>query len=85
VTGSQSGTTARVRSWNSITNQLQVSTVSGEFVTGETIVGSDSGASRGLITIDAYPADDGYSDNQNIENEADSIIDFNEINPFGMP
>ncbi len=85
VTGSQSGTTARVRSWSSITNQLQVSTVSGEFIAGETIVGSDSGASRGLITIDTYPADDGYSDNQNIETEADSIIDFNEINPFGMP
>lgn len=85
VTGSQSATTARVKSWNSITNKLEVSSVAGEFIEGETIVGSDSGASRGLITINTDPVNDGFADNENIQTEADSIIDFNEINPFGMP
>lgn len=85
VTGSISSTTARVRSWNSTTNRLEISNVSGEFLVSEAIVGSDSGASHKLRIINANPANDGFADNENIENEADSIIDFHESNPFGMP
>ena len=85
VTGSQSGVTARVKSWNSITNILQVSNIDGEFLLGENIVGSESGASHYLSKIDAMPTDDGYSANDEIENEANNIIDFTETNPFGMP
>jgi hypothetical protein len=85
VVGSISSTTARVRSWNSITNSLEVSNVTGEFLVSETIVGSASSASRKLRVINTNPANDGFADNENIENEADSIIDFSEINPFGMP
>jgi hypothetical protein len=85
VTGSISGTTAKVRSWNSITNILNVSTVSGEFVVGENIVGSSSGASYPLRTVDVDTTNDGYSANDEIEIEADKIIDFSESNPFGMP
>ena len=85
VTGSSSGTTARVRVWNSETNELEVGTVSGEFTRGETITGQTSGAAYKLRIADAQPADDGFADNINIETEADSIIDFSEQNPFGMP
>ena len=85
ITGSSSGTTARVRTWDSTTNSLVVGTVAGEFVAGETLTGSTSGASYELRLIDSQPADDGFADNINIENEADSIIDFSEQNPFGMP
>ena len=85
VTGSSSGTTARVRVWNSETNVLEVGTVSGEFTRGETITGSTSGATYELRVVDAQPADDGFADNINIETEADAIIDFSEQNPFGMP
>jgi hypothetical protein len=85
VTGSTSGTTARVRSWNVITNVLEVSTVSGSFTPGESIVGTASSASRKLRSIDAFAVEDGYSDNEIIETEADSIIDFSNTNPFGMP
>ena len=85
VVGSISSTTARVRSWNSVTNILEVSNVAGEFLVSDTIIGSDSGASHKLRAINTNPANDGFADNQNIENEADSIIDFSEINPFGMP
>ena len=35
VTGSTSGVTARVRTWNAVTNILEVNTVSGTFVLGE--------------------------------------------------
>jgi hypothetical protein len=85
VTGSTSGTTARVRSWNVITNVLEVSSVSGSFTPGESIVGTASSASRKLRSIDAFAVEDGYSDNEIIETEADSIIDFSNTNPFGMP
>ena len=85
VTGSSSGTTARVRVWNSETNELEVGTVSGEFTRGETITGQTSGAAYKLRIADAQPADDGFADNINIETEADAIIDFSEQNPFGMP
>ena len=85
VTGSESGTTARVRTWNSTTNVLEVGTVDGEFTVGENIVGSTSGASYALRTADSQPADDGFADNINIETEADAILDFSEQNPFGIP
>ena len=85
VTGSASSTTARVRTWNSVTNILEVSSVSGSFSLGENIVGSTSGASHQLRLIDTDPPNDGYTDNQSIESEGDSIVDFSERNPFGVP
>ena len=85
IVGSISSTTARVRSWNSTTNELEISNVSGEFLISENIVGYDSGASHALRMIDTYPVNDGYTDNKNIGTEADLIIDFSEKNPFGTP
>ena len=85
VTGSISGTTARVRSWNSSSNQLEVASVTGTFQIGENIVGSDSGASHQLRLIDLNAPNDGYASNSEIETEADSIVDFSEVNPFGIP
>jgi len=85
VVGSASSTTARVKSWNSITNILEVSNVTGEFEVGENVVGAASSASHELRLINTYPPDNGYSANEEIENEADQIIDFSERNPFGIP
>ena len=85
VTGSISGTTARVKTWNSVTNELEVYTVSGDWTVGERIVGSSSGASRQLRVISLDPVDDGFADNINIETQADAILDFSEQNPFGIP
>jgi hypothetical protein len=84
VTGSTSGTTARVRSWNSGTNILEVSNVTGTFRVGEDIVGSTSGASHALRKANTDPVDDGFADNTDIETAADAIIDFSERNPFGQ-
>ena len=85
VTGSTTGTTGRVRTWNSTTNVLELGSVDGEFTPGENIVGSTSGASYALRVVDVQPVDDGFADNINIETEADSILDFSEQNPFGIP
>jgi hypothetical protein len=85
VIGSASSTTARVKSWSSVTNILEVSNVTGEFEVGENIVGSASSSSHKLRLINVYPPDNGYSSNKEIENEADQIIDFSERNPFGVP
>ena len=85
VTGSTSNTTARVRSWDSDTNVLEVGSVSGSFSAGETLTGSTSGATRVLRVVDKTVNNDPYADNYDIENEADAILDFTEQNPFGMP
>jgi hypothetical protein len=87
VTGSQSGVTARVKSWNSVTRVLQVSNITGDFIKGENIVGSTSNASHYLLSIDDLPSisKDGFAANDEIEEEALDIIDFDESNPFGMP
>ena len=85
VTGQTSGTTARVKTWNSITNTLEVGTVAGTFALGEYIVGKSSGASHKLRIVDADPLDDGFADNKIIETVADTILDFSEGNPFGNP
>ena len=85
ITGSTSGVTARVRSWNSTTNALEVASPTGSFSTGETITGSTSGATRTLRSIDKTITNDPYADNFNIEAEADKILDFTEQNPFGTP
>lgn len=85
VVGSSSSTRGRVKSWNSVTNELKISIVSGTFVSGEMIVGQESGASYKLRILKSNNIVDPYADNDNIEEAADSIIDFSEKNPFGTP
>lgn len=85
ITGSSSGTTAKVKSWNASTSILQISNITGSFVNGETITGSESGAVYQYRKISISNADDSYAQNTTIENEADNIIDFTDKNPFGMP
>ena len=85
VTGSITGTTARVRKWDITTNQLEVSNISGYFSNGEVLVGTASSASFQLRSINENINDDGFADNTDIETEADSILDFSEQNPFGIP
>ena len=94
VTGSSSGVTGRVKSWNAVTNVLEVSNINGDFTNGESLVGDESGASYALRILNTDNlADSGdstnkagqYEDNKIIQTEADGILDFTEKNPFGMP
>jgi hypothetical protein len=87
VTGSRSGTTARVKSWDFDTKILKVSFVNNVtpngFFPGETIVGSTSNAQYSVNTYSNSNPYDTYGDNLHIQNEADLILDFSESNPFG--
>ena len=85
VVGSISSTTALVRNWDSVNNILQVSNVSGTFVNGDVLTGSESGATYKVRIITTYNTVDRYAENEVIESEADGIIDFSESNPFGNP
>ena len=85
VTGSVSGTTARVKQWDAVNNSLEVSVVDGAFLRGETIVGQESGASFAIRLVDKDDKVDPFADNDTIETTADDIIDFTKTNPFGMP
>ena len=85
ITGSITGVTGRVRTWNASTNVLEVTNVSGMFSIGEDLTGGSSGAVHALRIVSEDPPEDGFADNINIETEADSILDFTEQNPFGIP
>ena len=83
VTGSRSGATARVKRWNKSTNILQVGITSGTFYPGELIIGAKSGAEYEINVSAANTTIDKYSQNDEIEFEADNILNFTESNPFG--
>lgn len=83
VVGSRSGTVARVKSWDKDTNILEISINNGQFYPGEFIVGSTSSARYSIKQHDMTALRDKYEENDEIQTEADLIIDFSESNPFG--
>ena len=83
VTGSVSGARARVKSWDSDTNVLKVGITDGDFLPGDVIVGSASSARYSLDEMLEEKFADKYEQNDEIEEEADLILDFTENNPFG--
>ena len=91
VTGSLSGTTAVVREFKRRTDlnvvdppiELRVAINNGQFSAGETITGSKSSATYILKSYDNDSYEDSYDINEEIELEADNILDFTESNPFG--
>ena len=85
VTGEESSTTARVKHWDSDTDILQVGIVTGRFFTGEQITGAKSGAAYDIqyVGTASTTLTDKYQQNDELESEADAILDFTESNPFG--
>lgn len=83
VIGETSGTKSRVKTWDSTTNTLKVGTVSGDFIPGEIIVGSISSARYPLQKYQVSDLYDKYEQNDEIQQESDSIVDFSESNLFG--
>jgi len=81
VTGTRTGTTGYVKSWDYQNRVLKLSVVDGTFARGESIVGA--GASYKVSTVQTNEFIDEYASNIDIENEADQILDFSESNPFG--
>ena len=84
VSGSLSGAIGIVKNWSSSTKQLKVSGMGTDFVPGDIVVGA---ASSAIYIIGGYKVyelqEPSYDNNDEIEEEADEIIDFTEINPFG--
>ena len=91
VTGNISGTQARVKNFKRRTDidaqnppiELQVSINTGKFYPGEVLVGSISSSRYIIESYDTNSYEDPYDANEEIEIEADFIIDFSESNPFG--
>ena len=75
------GATGYVREWDADDRTLKLATVNGTFQNGESVVGA--GASYKVSTVDTNEFLDEFADNIDIESEADKIIDFSQVNPFG--
>ena len=88
VEGSQSGTQARIRGWDQVTLELQLTNLDpakGEvfFTPGETITGKTSGAQYSVKSYTEKQAyQNVYSDNDDIEEAADVVVDKSEFNQF---
>jgi len=84
VTGGTSGATAYVKDWNSVSGILKIGNVSGTYIDGETITGSSSSAQYMIYDVGENPEYlDKYEQNDEIQTESNSIIDFTEKNLFG--
>ena len=84
VTGQQSNVVGRVKNWDADTGILQVGIMTGTFYEGERLVGSKSGATYETSTTGAASTNtDYFRQNEDIELDADSFLDFSESNPFG--
>jgi len=84
VTGSTTGITAEVKSWDSGTRILQVINRTGTFATGEALTGDSSSAVWVVGTFTTLNnTNSEYDQNLEIELEADNLIDWGEKNPFG--
>jgi hypothetical protein len=86
VIGSISGAVGSVRDWNSDNNKLELVGFGTNFLVGDLIIGSKSQAQYIVSEYRTYSSgtsDISYAENDTIQEEADSIIDFTELNPFG--
>ena len=88
VTGNSSGTQGRVKEWDLDTKILKVSnvgigTTAVGFLPGETVVGSASSTVYAVQSFNKDDIYDEYASNDEIEAEADLILDFTQSNPFG--
>ena len=84
VVGNRSNATARVKRWDLDTKVLQVGIETGTFFRGETVTGQRSGAQYTVQVSAANTDKDKYDHSDEIEDEADQILDFSEGNPFGL-
>ena len=88
VTGTTSGTVARVKNWDLDTkilklSQVGIGTTAFGFIPGEVVVGQESTASYSVAEYDDTDTYNEYDSNDEIETIADDILDFTQSNPFG--
>ena len=73
----------RVNKWSTTESWVELRAFNGEFQTGETLTGSDSGFTINITTFDELNIKDSYADNLEFETLGDNLLDFTEFNPFG--
>jgi hypothetical protein len=83
VNGSISNAVGTVKQWNPTSNELIVSGFGTDFIVGDLVIGQSSNAAYRIRKSGTYESIDSYDTNEEIQEESDQIIDFNEINPFG--
>ncbi len=81
VKGVSTGTSAYVADWDAGNRILKVTIPNGDFAVGEVVVGA--GASYRVLSKDSDFSNNEFASNDDIEFEADQILDFSERNPFG--
>jgi hypothetical protein len=78
-----------VSDWNVATGKLRLRNIKGEFEGNTAVIGVSSGAN--WLTIVGTPGNTQedsntlFDDNVRLETEADNILDWTELNPFGTP
>ncbi len=91
IIGKESGMQARVRGWNGKTYQLEITNLDPEkqavnFQPGEIIEGEKSGARYSLKKFSgAQTPADGFSQNDEVQDVAEVIVDTEEYNQFFNP
>ena len=83
IESSPGNVTAKVAEWDEDTRTLSVAYANGTFDINELICGYDSGAKWNVGSFDTLDMTDSFSENRQLEDEADDILDFTERNPFG--
>lgn len=76
---------AIVQSWNTVSNTLSVTNISGEFTDNVVIIGATSNARHILTSYDPLAdntRNEAY-DNHYIDSQANNIVDTTELNAFG--
>lgn len=86
VIGSTSGARAFIKSTTIKANGeriLKISINTGKFIPGEIVIGAASSATYHVKYFEDLDLDDPYAENDEIEEQADLLLDFSESNPFG--
>lgn len=77
---------AYVSNWDLPTRKLRLRNINGQFAPNVAIIGSTSAASWIMTSANVQEdSTDPFDDNMRIETEADNILDWSEMNPFGSP
>lgn len=93
ISGNITGNSARVKKWDPVNNLLEIGNMTGSFTPGETITGNDSNAKytvqAGITTLTIEDAQqlgvnvNPFSQNNDIQIEANKVTDDTEYNIFG--
>jgi hypothetical protein len=85
ITLANARSTGIIADYNSVTANVDINTIVGTFGIGNLIRGATSNATAILLSTNTYEHAEQYADYDNniINTEGNSIIDFSETNPFG--